>query len=211
MSLLLLCLLPLAAVAQTPAPPPETTAAWNAGLQHLKDSNWKQAGESFDLVLMFAPKYAPAHMGKLCAELKVPEEKLLGNLDPPVSLDESPFFQAAIASADPGYKRQIQGYADKLNERLKTMMDNFAKDDRKAGERMTLTINGVEYAFRWCPAGTFIMGSPESDVHRNDDETQHRVVLSCGFWMLETEVRLSPENIQQQLWQIGLGENRQRW
>ena len=24
-------------------------------------------------------------------------------------------------------------------------------------------------------------------------------------------LRLSPENIQQQLWQIGLGENRQRW
>ena len=24
-------------------------------------------------------------------------------------------------------------------------------------------------------------------------------------------VRLSPENIQQQLWQIGLGENRPRW
>ena len=59
---------------------------------------------------------------------------------------------------------------------------------RKAGERMTKTVNGVEYAFRWCPAGSFQMGSPSSESGRDDDETQHRVTLTQGFWMLETEV-----------------------
>ena len=36
-------------------------------------------------------------------------------------------------------------------------------DSRKAGERMTLTIKGVEYAFRWIPAGSFVMGSPPEE------------------------------------------------
>ena len=63
-----------------------------------------------------------------------------------------------------------------------------AEQDRKAGERMVLMIQEVEYAFRWCPAGTFMMGSPASEPGRRDNETQHSVTLSHGFWMLETQV-----------------------
>jgi len=58
----------------------------------------------------------------------------------------------------------------------------------RAGDRMVLTINGVKYALRWCPAGTFMMGSPVSEVERFNDETQHQVTLTHGFWMLETQV-----------------------
>ncbi|MDO4569589.1 MAG: hypothetical protein Q4D38_04315, partial [Planctomycetia bacterium] len=77
-------------------------------------------------------------------------------------------------------------------------------EGRTAGERLVKTINGVEYAFRWCPAGEFMMGSPEAEFNEamdiiKDDlgvdlrdfgykETQHRVKLTQGFWMLETEV-----------------------
>jgi len=69
-------------------------------------------------------------------------------------------------------------------------MESFSK----AGTRMTLKINGVEYAFRWCPAGTFMMGSPDDEKYpddkkyRKENEVQHQVTLSRGFWMLETEV-----------------------
>ena len=59
---------------------------------------------------------------------------------------------------------------------------------RKAGERQTLMIDGVEYAFRWIPPGTFTMGSPKSEEGRNGDEKQHKVNIDYGFWMLETEV-----------------------
>ena len=69
-----------------------------------------------------------------------------------------------------------------------TVQANIAEQERKAGERMVLTIKDVEYAFRWCPAGTFMMGSPVSEEGRYDNETQHRVTLSHGFWMLKTEV-----------------------
>jgi len=42
--------------------------------------------------------------------------------------------------------------------------------------------------FRYVPAGTFQMGSPESEEGRGSDERQHKVTLTRGFWMGETEV-----------------------
>ncbi|MDR1291187.1 MAG: formylglycine-generating enzyme family protein [Planctomycetaceae bacterium] len=65
---------------------------------------------------------------------------------------------------------------------------------------MTLTIKGVEYAFRWCPAGTFQMGSPESEKCREENETQHQVILSRGFWVQEMEVT-------QEQWSSVMGSN----
>ena len=62
---------------------------------------------------------------------------------------------------------------------------------RRAGERMALSINGVEYAFRWCPSGTFMMGNEPGEVS---------VTLSRGFWMLETQVT-------QEMWEKVMGEN----
>ena len=38
------------------------------------------------------------------------------------------------------------------------------------------------------PPGTFVMGSPESEKERDPDETQHRVILTRGFWMGRREV-----------------------
>jgi len=75
-----------------------------------------------------------------------------------------------------------------------------ASDDHKAGERLVLKIEGVEYAFRWCPVGTFTMGSPSDELGRFERETQHRVTLSRGFWMLETEVA-------QEMWESVMGNN----
>ena len=69
----------------------------------------------------------------------------------------------------------------------------------QAGERLTMEVSpGVEMAFRWCPAGSFMMGSPasEKEVLRKagtkeniySDETPHEVKLTQGFWLAETEV-----------------------
>jgi len=72
--------------------------------------------------------------------------------------------------------------------------------ERKAGDRMVLTIKDVEYAFRWCPPGTFMMGSPEDEPGRRNNERQHRVTLTRGFWMLETPVT-------QAMWESVMGNN----
>lgn len=58
---------------------------------------------------------------------------------------------------------------------------------QKAGERKVVTISGVEFAFRWCPAGWFLMGS-SNEKGREPDEEQYYVMLTKGFWMMETEV-----------------------
>lgn len=41
---------------------------------------------------------------------------------------------------------------------------------------------------KWVPAGSFDMGSPASEAGRQADETQHRVTLTKGFWMMDHEV-----------------------
>ena len=47
---------------------------------------------------------------------------------------------------------------------------------------------GLPFVFRWIPPGEFPMGSPETEKRREKDETQHRVKISQGLWMLETPV-----------------------
>ena len=53
---------------------------------------------------------------------------------------------------------------------------------------------------KWIPAGTFSMGSPSSEALRSNDETQHQVTLTKGYWMMEHEVT-------QGEWQAVMGSN----
>jgi formylglycine-generating enzyme required for sulfatase activity len=43
-------------------------------------------------------------------------------------------------------------------------------------------------ALCWCPAGTFVMGSPRDEPERRPDEDQVAVTLSHGFWTGKYEV-----------------------
>jgi formylglycine-generating enzyme required for sulfatase activity len=40
----------------------------------------------------------------------------------------------------------------------------------------------------WCKPGTFMMGSPVGEKGRKEDETQHEVILTQGFWLGKYEV-----------------------
>ncbi len=48
------------------------------------------------------------------------------------------------------------------------------------------TIGGVKLC--WCPAGTFLMGSPREEPGHRADEEQVKVKLTRGFWMSKYEV-----------------------
>ena len=72
--------------------------------------------------------------------------------------------------------------------------------NREAGTLNTLTIKEIEYRFRWCPAGEFMMGSPTYEEGRNNDEQQHKVRLTNGFWIMETEVT-------QEMWESVMDDN----
>jgi len=57
---------------------------------------------------------------------------------------------------------------------------------REAGARWSDP--GIGMVFRYIPAGTFWMGSPASEAGREDDEQRHKVRITRGYWMGETEV-----------------------
>ena len=63
-------------------------------------------------------------------------------------------------------------------------------EELKAGSRNRIEIAlDLDPEFMWCPPGSFLMGSPESEdeLHRAGED-QHEVVFAKGFWMAKFEV-----------------------
>jgi formylglycine-generating enzyme len=56
----------------------------------------------------------------------------------------------------------------------------------KYGYYVELEIRGVVQCFRWIFPGSFQMGSPKSEIGREDDEIQHQVNLTQGYWLADT-------------------------
>ena len=48
--------------------------------------------------------------------------------------------------------------------------------------------NALGMPFCWCPAGKFMMGSPETEKDRGTDENQVEVTLTQGYWLGKYEV-----------------------
>ena len=71
--------------------------------------------------------------------------------------------------------------------------------ERKFGEKAARHFNFVRI-----PAGSFLMGSPNSEVGRQPGETQHSVIISESFEMMATPVT-------QALWTAVMGDNPSRF
>lgn len=56
------------------------------------------------------------------------------------------------------------------------------------GDQLVLTRGVATFKFRYCPPGTFTMGSPESESGHEEYEVQIPVRLTKGFWLMETEI-----------------------
>jgi formylglycine-generating enzyme required for sulfatase activity len=64
-------------------------------------------------------------------------------------------------------------------------MAKYGKDE--FGIWAVIQIGGEPVKFRYCPPGAFVMGStPDEPGHDDDEEPQHPVQLSRGFWLAET-------------------------
>lgn len=60
---------------------------------------------------------------------------------------------------------------------------------RRAGETKKFEIaSGVMVEFCWVPPGSFRMGTLPGEMGHKDEEPQHQVTLSRGFWMAKTEL-----------------------
>ena len=60
--------------------------------------------------------------------------------------------------------------------------------------------NSIGMKFVWIPPGNFVMGSPKEEKLRNDNETQHKVTLTKGFYM-------GVYTVTQEEWQAVMGKN----
>ena len=68
------------------------------------------------------------------------------------------------------------------------------------GFHTDITIAGIPQRFRWIEPTAFQMGSPKDEKGRSDDEIQHEVILTQGYWLAETACT-------QALWQAVTGDN----
>lgn len=96
----------------------------------------------------------------------------------------------------------------------KTESARSSNEPSSPGDRVVLTVRGVEVAFRYCPSTrsekwkmisgetkkwTTRLGSPNSEAGRFPDEEEYRCELS-DFWIMETEVT-------QGFWKSVMGKN----
>ena len=75
-----------------------------------------------------------------------------------------------------------------------------AYGEDRCGLWQAFEVAGVRQMLRWIPPGRFLMGSPESEAGRWNDERQHAVTLTRGFWLGETACT-------QALWRAVTGDN----
>lgn len=96
--------------------------------------------------------------------------------DEPKADDEKPAEDAAAEDEKPA-EEAVTADASPLKEA-----------GAEAGEVRKITVKDVEFAFCWCPDGSFQMGAPEDELGYSEAEKQHEVKISKGFWMLQSEV-----------------------
>src|SRR5207237_1229633 len=60
--------------------------------------------------------------------------------------------------------------------------------------------NSLGMRFVWIPQGTFMMGSPAKEVGREENESQHKVTLTKGFYM-------GVCTVTQEEWKAVMGNN----
>ncbi|MHB1422601.1 MAG: bifunctional serine/threonine-protein kinase/formylglycine-generating enzyme family protein [Gemmataceae bacterium] len=91
---------------------------------------------------------------------------------------------SAIALAEQlGAASLVLQKVEKETSQKKKQEERLWKEPQ-AGDLIAVSLSeSITMKFAWCPPGTFLMGSPWSEAERSDDETQHRVTLTRGFYL----------------------------
>jgi formylglycine-generating enzyme required for sulfatase activity len=112
----------------------------------------------------------------------------------PAGLKELAFRHAITVHPDPDFHHDVDRLIDQLNQHISPRLPT-------PGESRSIAINDeVSMAFAYIPPGTFVMGSPEDELGHRDDETQHRVMLTKGYYL-----GIFP--VTQAQWQAVVGNN----
>jgi formylglycine-generating enzyme required for sulfatase activity len=105
----------------------------------------------------------------------------------PPSLQELAFRNALEVRRGRDFHRDV--------DRLLSSLDHWLQDLPEKE-----VVNSVGMKLAWIPPGTFLMGSPEGEEGRHDDEIRHRVALTKGFY-------LGVHQVTQAQWQAVMGSN----
>ena len=111
--------------------------------------------------------------------------------------------EALAAKQQAGLNRAARERAEA--EKLVEPTAERAPSSPRPGEERDFEIApGVKMTMCWIPPGEFVMGSPAGEPGRSEDEGQHQVKLSNGFWLAKTEST-------QAQWRAVMGNNPSRF
>ncbi len=80
------------------------------------------------------------------------------------------------------------GATDELMEIIRQNSPSLSTISSKQGSISKTFINSIGMEFVLIPSGSFVMGSPTSEIGRKDDESRHRVTISKSFYLGKYEV-----------------------
>ena len=98
------------------------------------------------------------------------------------------------------YIEKYKDVAPALASEAEGLLERLREAELKVLEAGSSWKSPLGMEFAWIPAGDFEMGSPEGEAGRDDDERQHGVRISEGFWMGRYEVT-------QGEWEAVMGSN----
>ena len=119
-------------------------------------------------------------------------QEAFGHIEEALDFDpENPLYE--------GFKQLLPAESQpNLDEKFVEITANMP--DPEPGTLGIVKIGVIDVRFRWCPAGTFLMGSPKDETGRQANESQHEVTLTRGFWIAEMETT-------QALWKLIMRDN----
>jgi len=144
----------------------------------LEDSDWKQADEYFNKVLDIDPEYAPAYVGKLCVELKVRQDEMLGNYKEPIS--EYNNFKKAVRFADVGYRSVLEGYNKSILERIAEGTRKTAEIRKKIAKFQNYISAGSRHTVGLKADNTVVAVGANEDGQCNTKKWRDIVAVAAG-------------------------------
>ena len=100
--------------------------------------------------------------------------------NPPNSISSGIGFRVALVDKTNDDKKTI--------EQPKPVVTEVPETPIKAGEKISVSINGVKFPLIGCPSGNYVIGSPENEIGRNKNENQHKITIEKGFYIGKYEI-----------------------
>lgn len=135
---------------------------------------------------------------RLLADKNIKAEKYNADLSEKLQLSENSFLELHQNFLVMQQKLELYQQSELIECSPFSWSGDIEQD--QYGDYVDLVLEGVSSRFRWIQPGSFLMGSPTSEFGRDEDETQHSVTLTQGFWMADTACT-------QDLWVAVMGDN----